>query len=132
MIGFLLIGILLTFSPVLTDVPLKFASIMHDEKQELKIPDILDENVGNVQLFPSENEFEIDTLQQEYLKYLNENEELIFPSESTFRRARKLEKKQCHITVQKTDVLKGTCTKLADNTPACHNSQYLAINFNEC
>ncbi|GFY71106.1 hypothetical protein TNIN_331111 [Trichonephila inaurata madagascariensis] len=65
MIGFLLIGILLTFSPVLTDVPLKFATMMHDEKQELKIPDLLDENIGNAQqLFPSEDEFDIEALKQ--------------------------------------------------------------------
>ncbi|GFU86318.1 hypothetical protein TNCV_369741 [Trichonephila clavipes] len=102
MIGFLLIGVLLTFSPVSSDVPLKFTTMMHDEKQELKIPKLQDENIGNVQqLFPSEDEFDIDALQQKYLEYLNEKEELIFPSESTFSRTRKEEKKECHITVQK-------------------------------
>ncbi|GIY68195.1 hypothetical protein CDAR_255831 [Caerostris darwini] len=54
------------------------------------------------------------------------------PSEELFRRRRKSGPKTCRIIVQKTEMQEGTCTRLADNTPACNNEHYLAINYNEC
>ncbi|GFU35658.1 uncharacterized protein NPIL_369761 [Nephila pilipes] len=135
-ISILLIGILLPFSPVLTDMPLEFESVIHDHDkdgmQTLKIPNISGEEEGQEQMFSSEDKFTQEAMQQSLRRNLDENG--VFPSalKGTFHRIRKSEKKECHILIQKTDVHKGSCTKLADNTPACHNDQYLAINYNEC
>ncbi|GBM80388.1 hypothetical protein AVEN_77639-1 [Araneus ventricosus] len=81
----------------------------------------------------SEASFYQDGVQRGYLKKLSDNQVLPYPvSKGSFQRQRKSEKNQCHILVQKTEMQEGQCTKLADNTPACHNEHFLAINYNEC
>ncbi|KAG8194439.1 hypothetical protein JTE90_011048 [Oedothorax gibbosus] len=49
-----------------------------------------------------------------------------------FERFRKSTNKKCNILVQTTETQNGRCIRLADNTPACHNDQYLAVNPNDC
>ncbi|CAL1283547.1 unnamed protein product [Larinioides sclopetarius] len=81
----------------------------------------------------SEDNFYLDGVQRGYLKTLSNDPVLPYPvSNDGFQRQRKSNKKQCHILVQKTEMQEGQCTKLADNTPACHNEHFLAINYNEC
>ncbi|KAF8778298.1 hypothetical protein HNY73_015032 [Argiope bruennichi] len=81
----------------------------------------------------SEASFHLDGMHPGNVNKLNEPH--VVPSlvpEVGLERQKRADKKQCHILVQRSEMQEGTCTTLADSTPACHNEQYLAINFNEC
>ncbi|KAF8778297.1 uncharacterized protein LOC129975054 [Argiope bruennichi] len=81
----------------------------------------------------SEANFYLDGMQQGYIEKFNDVQVVPFlVSKDGFQLRKRAEKKQCHILVQKTELQQGTCTTLANHTPACHNDQYLAINLNEC
>ncbi|CAL1283548.1 unnamed protein product [Larinioides sclopetarius] len=105
---------------IVADIPAAYTALSHSNMESTK---------------NSEAKFYMDGVQRGYLKKLNDDKMLPFPvSKGGFQRQRKSENRKCYIVIEKTvtEMQEGQCIKLADNTPACHNEHYIAINNNDC